>query len=152
MEMKKFKPVNFELFEVLPKDFYDKYYPVYGENLWWIIFSYEIRYTIDSLRKFFGRATINNWKWQSGDGGNHYRGYRPLDCKIGAKLSQHKMGNAVDISFVHYSAEEVRNEIFQRSENEYFKYITCIEMNVSWLHVDCRELNPAQSRILKIYP
>ena len=29
-----YKPEGFELYELLPKDFYEQYYPQYGEKLW----------------------------------------------------------------------------------------------------------------------
>lgn len=148
--MRFLKPSNFELYEWLPRGFYQKHYPVLGENLWHLIFSYEIRYTADRLRKRFGPMQMNTWFW-AGDGGHQYRGYRPLDSPIGAKASQHKAGNALDGVFKHRTSDEVRSEILADPDHEDFKYINCIEMGTSWVHVDCRELI-GTSRIFKIYP
>ena len=56
------------------------------------------------------------------------------------KLSQHKFGRALDPKFKHVSAEEVRQEILSDPHCEDFKYIRCIEMDVSWIHFDTRKL------------
>lgn len=143
------KPFKFELYEWLPEDIYKKYYPIYGDNLWHMLFTYEIRYTVDRLRKRFGVTFMNDWYWMPN--GNQYRGYRPLDCTVGAKLSQHKKGNAADMTFKYYKVDDARNVILADQDHNDFKYITVVEMKVPWLHIDCRPVAMGE-RIIKINP
>lgn len=147
------KPVYFELYEWLPKNFYNTHYPYYGENLWWMLFDHKIRYTAQQLRLRYGPMVMNDWHWRSNDNHcNQYRGYRPLSCSVGAKLSQHKVGKALDAKFRKGSVEKIRKDIIANPYHEDFKYITCIEMDVSWLHVDVRPHSKPSNGILKIYP
>lgn len=153
MDLRKFKPDKFQLYEWLPEMFYMKFYPVYGENLWWMLLTYKIRYTAHKLRQRYGPMTMNDWKWRKGDPNkNQYRGYRPLDCKIGAKLSQHKVGNALDAKFKYVSSDQIRSDIIADPYHEDFKYITCLELNISWLHADCRPYDKKTHGILRVYP
>lgn len=126
-----YKPDKFELYELLPKDFYlNNLYK--GDNLWFI-FDNRLLETLDILRKTYGKMYINTWKW---GGKRQDSGYRPPDCKIGARLSQHRFGRATDILFEDYETEEVRQDIIER--NKFFPYIKGIETGVSWLHIDTR--------------
>jgi len=134
-------PIYFQLFELLPKDYYNESV----KN--WYIFDDRLLITLDNLRKKFGKATINDW--HSG-GSNQYRGWRPFDCHIGADLSQHKFGRGSDISFESISSEEVRKDIIKNPFSEEYKYITCIEnfVGMSWVHVDCRNHNKEKQGLL----
>jgi len=89
--------------------------------------------TLQALRNRFGVTLVNNWHI---NGENQYRGFREYDCPIGARFSQHKLGNAFDCSFVNFTAEEVRRYILDNPQE--FPYITAIEGQVSWLHFDVR--------------
>lgn len=80
------------------------------------------------LRDVFGPVTINNW-WGSGD--RNYSGFRPINCKIGAKGSDHKFGNASDKIFKNATADQVRKYIRKEFKN---LGITKIEDDVSWVH------------------
>jgi hypothetical protein len=100
---------------------------------------------LQKLRDKFGPCTVNNWLW---GGANHLRGYRPLDCPIGAKRSQHKLGKAFDCSFENYTAQQVRDYVLAHPEE--FPYITAIEGDVSWFHFDVR--TPTWTGINVFYP
>lgn len=128
-----YKPEHFTLQEFLPKVFYENNFGRYGDMLW-IIFDERLLWTYDQLRERYGRVTMNDWLW---GGSNQYRGWRPLDCLIGAKISQHKFGRAGDGIFKQ-PAEEIRQDILKYQKDEMFQYITVIEKDVSWLHIDCR--------------
>ncbi|MFT6347053.1 MAG: hypothetical protein ACJAYB_000034 [Psychromonas sp.] len=93
--------------------------------------------TLYKVRETFGSTTVNTWH-HSDDGhtGHRYRGYRPLDCLIGAKSSQHKFGAAVDCVFSGVTAEESRQYILKNPDK--FPAITTIEGQVNWLHFDIR--------------
>jgi len=135
-----FIPKYFSLHEFLPRDFYNKYYPVHGEMLW-KLFSYEILWTAQQLRMRYGRLDGNDWYWRDQkhpDGldpdGNQWRGWRPFDCPVGAKISDHKRYGAFDLMPVETTAEAIRWDCLQESPLGPFKYITAIESGVSWFH------------------
>lgn len=83
------------------------------------------------LRGKFGSVTINNW-WNGGD--RNWSGLRTRDSSYYSETSQHSFGRASDKLFT-VPAEEVRKYI----EGNYLELgITCIEINVSWVHSDIR--------------
>ena len=127
-------PQYFKLYEWLPKDFYFSHKDL-GDKLW-LMFDYRILWTYDQLRKRYGKVVMNDWFW---GGNNQYRGWRPWNCSIGAELSQHKFGRAGDSIFT-IPAEKIRQDILNNEFDNDFQYISAIEKNVSWLHIDCRNL------------
>lgn len=135
-----FKPRKFQLYEWFPEDFYLKYYPVYGDRLWQML-DVRILKTYDQLRRRFGKIVMNDWKW---GGRNQYRGWRPFDCPIGAELSQHKFGQAGDGVFIETPICTVRSAVLKGE----FKYVTAVERDVPWLHVDTR--NECSTNVLLI--
>ena len=129
------KPKYFELYELLPQDFYINYK---DNNNIWFCFDGRILETADRLRTRYGRLTANDWYW---GGRNQYRGWRPPNCEIGAKLSQHKFGRSIDFHSNEISSKEIREDIKKNYEtDDAFRYITCIEdfNGMNWVHVDCR--------------
>ena len=146
-------PKYFKLYEWLPVYFYNKWEPVYGEGLWELLFDKRILITGDRLRERYGVMVMNDWQWRQLDQYvNQYRGYRPLDCSIGAKLSDHKKGIALDAKFKNYSVDEIREDIKKKPFDKTFEYITCIEEGVSWLHASCRERDKVKNGIQIIRP
>ena len=80
----------FNIEEFVPEDIYLQF----GEKAWWFIRP-EIVAIADKIRLLLNRTVlINDWSLR---GQAQYRGFRPADCKIGAKFSQHRMGAAIDI-------------------------------------------------------
>jgi hypothetical protein len=148
-------PEHFSCFEVFPPELI----AIYGkEDLKriWFFMNPLVLITIDRLRGRYGPALMNTYNFKDEIllkyGVHHYRGWRSKDCHVGAKYSQHKMGNAADIVFVNVNAETVRADILNRPYDRVFENITCIEMGVSWLHFDVRPHDKANKGILKIYP
>jgi len=125
-------PKHFQPYELVPKATFKRF-----ENslyrIWWL-FDSRMLFTADAIRERYGKMIANDWFW---GGSNQYRGWRPWDCEVGAELSQHKFGSALDLIPVETTAEEIREDI-KKGNGLLFKYITCIEENVSWLHFDCR--------------
>lgn len=79
----------------------------------------------DDLREVFGPLWCN--------------GYGLTQCGLrneGSKKSQHYFGRAMDLHSKEYSAEEMRMYII--NNRDLFKYITFLECDISWLHIDCR--------------
>lgn len=142
-----FIPDNFDLYELFSKSFYFEH-DGHPQRLW-NVFDDRLLYSIDRIRKRFGQMVANDWYW---GGANQYRGWRPTDCDVGAELSQHKYGRAIDLKPVNVSVDDIRNIILANPFHEDFKYITCLEMGVSWLHMDVRNHNKLKHGILLIYP
>jgi hypothetical protein len=83
--------------------------------------------------------TVNDWSW---GGANQYRGWRSPDCGIGATLSQHRFGRAVDMIPKDMSAEDIRDDLIKNQhKSPHIKFIGGLEMGISWLHVDVRTRN-----------
>lgn len=127
--MRFYSPEFFKPFEYLPPDIYNKY-----GNAGIIVMDPRILWTLDHLRKSTGKQiTVNTWK----AGGNlSQRGFR-TDPSTGAPLSQHRFGRATDFDISDIPAEEFREEVKKgKFENE-LSYITRIENNTNWIHLDC---------------
>lgn len=141
-----YKPEYFKLYELVPKDYYNKY----GTILWYL-FDNRILIMADSLRKRYGKLIINDWYW---NGTNQYRGWRPFDTNIGAKFSQHKWGRALDIIPQEVESSVIRKDIKSDPNNYDFRFITCIEdfEGMSWVHIDCRNWDKDKNGILIVKP
>lgn len=68
-------------------------------------------------------------------------------AKAGAFLSQHKFGRALDLMPIETSAKKIQDFLISLNRDSYayntedLNLITAIELNTSWLHIDCRETN-----------
>jgi len=123
------KSKYFKIYELVPKKLYTKY----GEKAWRYI-SRGLIHDLDHLKEVFnnGSMTINNYHW---NGDREWSGIRTHESPWYNYGSQHSYANAVDIVFSKYSAEEVRQYIL--SHQDEFIWITRLEENVSWVHMDC---------------
>lgn len=79
----------------------------------------------DDLREIFGPL------WCNGHGLTQC-GFRTN----GSKTSQHRFGRAMDLHSNKYEAEEIR--MFILKNRQLFPYITFLEIDISWIHIDCR--------------
>jgi len=119
-------PKYFKLYELVPPEAF----ALTNINQWWF-FDPRILYTADKIRARYGKMLCNTYYW---GGENKYRGWRPFDCLVGARFSQHKFGRALDLVPFEATVEEIREDIRQGE----FNYVSCIELEVSWLHIDVR--------------
>lgn len=113
-------------------------FKAYGLNSKWFI-DQRLVILAEYIRGYFDEAvTINNWN-TGGDFQN--RGYRTPGSPVGAKLSQHRYGRAMDINVHGYSSDEVNKAIIDNFEKFKANGLTTIE-NVTatptWTHVDIR--------------
>lgn len=100
----------------------------------WKLFSPEILESLAFIREKLGkRITVNNW--HKGGVFNN-RGFRPKNCKIGAKNSAHKEGKAIDFDVEDMTAEEVRDWLIENQDE--LPYPLRYEKDVSWVHIDTR--------------
>ena len=128
---------HFRIEELVPKKVFEEL----GGRAWGL-FDSRILSTMDTTRDILGvPMVVNDWLW----GGNHqYRGWRPTDWRPdgfsqGAKYSQHFYGRAIDSVSPHMPAEQMRLKIIEN--NKLFSFLTRIENKVSWLHLDCKNVN-----------
>lgn len=130
----KYIPKHFKAHEFVPPSIFNKR----GDKSFELIDS-RILMTMDKLREMLGRPiTVNNYYW---GGSRSQSGLRTLDfygstSKYESSLSQHKYGRAVDFLVKGMSAVDVRKFIVDNKEH--FPYITFMETDISWVHIDCR--------------
>jgi len=113
-----------------------------------------ILYTADRIRERYGKPVYINTYSISNYKGKVLRhcGFRPITYANGADWSEHRHGRALDLHVVGVSAEQIRKDILADPWHEDFKYITCIEGKVNWLHIDCRSYDKKKYGILVVYP
>lgn len=127
------KAIHFRIQELVPKFLYHRF-ETETEKLW-LIFDPRLIWTADKIRMRHGPMICNTWNQ---DGSIQYRGFRPFDLDVGAPLSQHKFGRALDLIPVNKTAEEVREDILAHPDLDEYKFIRCLETGISWLHFDVR--------------
>ncbi|WP_027368194.1 hypothetical protein [Desulfocurvibacter africanus] len=142
-------PTHFTWPELLPESIYRELELVKRLDRCALFLDDRILITADRLRQRYGKLVCNTWFF----GGQHqFRGYRPQGCGVGALLSQHRFGRALDLVPVQATAAEIRADIRAHPELEAFGHITCVEDGVGWLHVDCRNRDRAGQGILFVKP
>jgi len=128
-------PKYFKPYELVP----EATYGLLKNKPWiiWQLFDPRALYVGDAIRMRYGKMIANTWYW---DKKHQYRGWRPARCKIGATYSQHRFGRALDLIPVEVTAEEIRQDIIQADSKgtELFPHLTCIEIEIQWLHFDVR--------------
>ena len=138
-----YKPEHFKVHEVLdPATF-----TTYGDKGLWFMDA-RILWTFDALREYFDKPIIINNYIFAKDGAPVYKESGLRLVPVGAaSRSQHLYGRAGDLKVQDITAEDARKEIMARWRVEpAFRFITAIELDVSWLHIDCRNTN--QSTLL----
>ena len=145
-----YTPKYVKLYELVPESYYNDIEKKGLLSKGFMIFNPLVLETIDMLREKYGPVTINNWK----SGGSYqYRGFRPTNSSVGAFLSAHKFGEAMDCNFKNATASEIRKDMEKygcfkpgfktnySKEAECFKYINRIEVysngvEITWFHFD----------------
>jgi hypothetical protein len=128
----KYMPTHFTWEELVPPGVFSKF-GIECRRL----FDNRILWSIDQIREYFDRpVVVNNWKVGCKPGGTVFtqRGFRTAD--LGAKYSLHARGSAIDFDVKDIPAETVRQEILAHQSHPAFQYITRMEANVNWVHID----------------
>lgn len=137
-------PKHFKPFELWPKFEYFK-------GCDWSHWDSRILETADMLRDMYGPMIANDYIWRmEEDNANQWRGYRPMDCEIGAKNSLHKFYRALDLYPVKYLSSQIIKDIECYPFNKEFRHITCIEVGVPWIHFDTRNWDKKKNGLLII--
>lgn len=141
-------PEYFQLYEVLPREFYNATIKIYGDILWGMFDDRGLR-TLDLIRAKYGPLVLNDWYF---GGVNQYRGWRPTQCKTGAKISQHKFGRGFDFKPVNCTVEAIREDCKANPWEKCFQLITRIEDGVSWFHFDHKNHDKLKEGLKVIKP
>jgi len=135
-----YKPRHFHASELVPPDVYK----AMGERSL-ILLDVRILISLDNLREYFDvPVTVNNWYTK---GKFTQRGFR-TDAGTGAKYSQHRYGRGIDCDVKNVTAEKVRQIIIDHQDWQGFQYITALEIDVPWVHMDCRNVDRAHGIVL----
>ena len=139
-----YKCDHFIIQELVPKLSYD----TWGEKCWEFLDPQALR-MIDGIWMHFGVPIyVNNWYW---GGNSQYRGLRPPYVKKYANHSPHRFGKGFDLIIKGIKADDAREEIVSHKNSILLKYITRMEVNITWLHVDCNNV-PDHERIVLFEP
>ena len=135
-------PKNFILEEFVPKEIF-----VSRGSMAWSLLDERIIITAETIREYFKKKVIiNNWKWNGPFSQRGLRTDKSMNDK--APYSQHIFGRAIDFDVDGIHAEEVRQSVLQNKDK--FPYITGMELDVNWVHIDCRFLhNQARIKLFK---
>jgi len=157
-----YRPEHLSAYELVWRELYEQQEKKkQTDKLFWV-FNPLVLKTADLLRKKYGSITINNWK--SG-GSLQLRGLRPEETSVGAGLSAHKFGAALDCNFRDATPEEMREDMKKLGcfkpgfrdnvspEAECFRYIHRIEntlngKQINWFHFDIFNCYNANGSIL----
>lgn len=123
---------DFKIQEFVPKDIYEKY----GDTSWRFICP-ELFSLAETVKDFFDGApvTINDWLW---GGSLNYRGFRPPDCGVGAPLSAHKRGMAIDFDVRGVDSLQVQKDIEDNWPVFFSAGATAMEDGTEgWTHLSC---------------
>lgn len=141
-------PKYFKAKELIPTKLYKKYKSRGDAWMLGILFDERLLKVADSIRDSFGPMTVNDWAY---GGKNQWRGFRGPSCGIGATLSQHRFGRALDLIPKNISPDEIRDELIEKQNDPIYNLIGGLEMNITWLHIDVRQRN-ADNAINLFYP
>ncbi len=131
-----YKCTNFKPEELVDKQTFDRF-----KGDIWFLFHQRALIALDGIRNYFKKPVIvNNWD----EGGQfEQRGLRILtnkDKAIYSPYSQHSLGNGFDVDIEGMKADDVRKEIINNKDDVHFYLITCLEIGISWVHFDCRNI------------
>ena len=137
-----YMPKHFQLYELVDKTTFYKH----GVGAWKFLNPEALR-MVDDVRDFFNVPIIcNNWWGNNNHNALQYRGYRPPECTVGAPYSEHRKGNAFDLTVKGVTAEEARQRIMDDRDNPLLERVMRIEAKVNWLHIDHGLLKVGQPR------
>jgi len=142
-----YRPRHFDLEELVDPVTWN----LLGEKAWWLL-DPRLLWTLDQIRaRFDRRVIVNTWKWQT-EKPFTLRGFRPSSAALGGFHSQHRYGRAADFDVEGVLADEVRADILSHQNDSAFQYITCLETDISWIHMDVRNWDRSKNGIFLVKP
>lgn len=134
-----YRPKWFQLYELLPPEAFsyeDMTLPKDRQPGWYKL-DERLLITLDVIREIIGKPLICNTWFQNGS--RRDSGFRTFGCKIGAQKSMHKEGKAADLVCPDYTAEQMRQMIVENQDK--LPYPIRIEKDVTWLHIDVKDID-----------
>ncbi len=123
---------NFVIQEFVPEEIYFGF----GDKSTWFVDPIIIKVAQFFRDRYGISITINDWHT---GGKRNLSGCRPPSTKLGARLSQHKMGRAVDLKWKGLDPEAIRKDIKENQKEFLAVGLTAVEEGTdTWLYVDCR--------------
>ena len=136
---------HFQLEEFVPPNVFQ----TWGANAVWFVDPRLIELA-EFVRTFFNKPVIIN-DWHRG-GQLQYRCFRDQETNVGAKLSQHRMGRAMDFNISGMTPQEVYSAILANSGAFMKAGLTSMEdisATPTWTHIDIRQLTPPTIKIVQ---
>lgn len=140
--MRSYRPRYFDLRELVPPDLY----MARGQSAWELI-EPRLLVVADALREKFGPLTVNNWHL----GGSYTQsGLRDPVTGIGARLSQHKRGAAIDAKFRDAAPRKVFDYLLEHADEwPLLTVLEDVEHTPTWIHIDVRAADWKGIRVVK---
>lgn len=125
---------HFGLYELVSQELFEQY----RDTQWrlWNIFDDRLLRGFDLLREDYGSITINDWYW---GGEFNESGLRIPGMETYSWTSLHAWAKAFDGKPQDTPVEKIRTDILS-NKKDYHKWFTGVETNISWLHLDTRNV------------
>ena len=137
---RRYKPKYFEVYELIPPMMYraEYYTDKEARERGYLLMDERLLETIDIIREKIIKEPLicNTWYM---DGNRQWCGFRPENCPVGARQSQHKLGKAVDLVCYKYTGEQMRQMIIEKQD--LLPYPIRIESDCEWLHCDIKDMD-----------
>lgn len=121
-------------------------YEALGDKAWDLL-SPNLCITADQLYEHFGRYTVNNWH----TGGKFSQsGLRDANSMVGAPLSRHKKGEALDAKPLDVTPQFMHAEIIRLKDK--FPLLNVLEdiaATPTWVHCSVQAIQVPRIRIIK---
>lgn len=128
-EMNNYESKYFTIYEFVPKKIIDRF----GKEQSKRFINPLVRITADRIRaRYSAPMTINTPTKQA-------RGFRDCDSNVGAGMSQHRFGNAIDFNIKGVDCAKIRADIISDPDCWDFEFITELEdfKGMGWCHIAC---------------
>lgn len=136
-----YRPKHFRIEELVSPELYE----VVHEDALWQIFDPNLLKALDWLRERYGIIIVNDWVY---GGGRRYSGLRGKHSPYYSPTSMHSVGKAADCIPKYINPHEVREDFRKMiAAGEEIPYITRVEDDVDWLHIDTKPIAPSQRPI-----
>jgi len=138
---------NFRLEEFVPQGIWANF----GKSSIWFIDKRIVDIAQFFRDRYGHEITINDWAFGGHRTGS---GLRYWDTAVGAQMSQHKFGRAIDMKWLTYDMNmDVVREDIRQNEAEFMACgLTTVEEGTdTWLHADCRWTGLSQIKFIPLY-
>ena len=132
---------HFDARELVPPSVWELYEQGRVDPRWFL--QPRLLQLLSAFRKRWGPLKVNTWL---AGGDLEERGYRLPQTSTGARLSQHKLGAAVDFNAMrdNLTPDDIRQDIMENEEHWYACGLRAIEdgdIADTWVHADVRPIS-----------